>query len=112
MIGLISSWYFFSDQITDPSGRLMLTEHEPFRYRERRDNLFITVGEGASWDGIAEAYYGHISDRACGLYRALLDYQVPPIVDPTIPPRPGSVVIVPSSAAVTEFLSQKPEVFL
>lgn len=109
---LLESWYARSDQISDPSGRLLLTEHEPFRFRERDDNLFITVGEGATWADLGEAYFEHISGRACGLYRALLDYQVPPVVDPTISIRPGSVVIIPSALAVIEFLSQKPEVFL
>ncbi len=108
----LESWYTKSDQITDPSGRLMLSEHEPFRFRERVDNLFIIVGEGATWADLAEKYYDHISDRACGLYRALLDYQVPPVVDPTLSIRPGAVVIIPSALAVIEFLSQKPEVFL
>ena len=109
---LLESWYARSDQITDPSGRLLLAEHVPFRFRERDDNLFLIVGEGATWAELAEAHYEHISTRACGLYRALLDYQVPPVVDPTLSIRPGSIVIIPSASAVTGFLSQKPEVFL
>ncbi|NIO74655.1 MAG: hypothetical protein GTN69_01910 [Armatimonadetes bacterium] len=93
--------------LTDPDGRLVTAERVPFRYEDREDNHRITVSEGKSWEDLAERLYAHISERACGLRWILHDFQPTPIVDPTIPPRPGSVVFAPSDIVVlNEILGQ------
>jgi hypothetical protein len=114
-MGLLTneSRYANSDTVTDPSGRLMLSEREPFRFRESDDNIYLRIGEGMTWWDIAERLYAHVSDRACGLYWALLDYQITPVVDPTLQVRPGTVIVAPSpQVLVTEILAQDLEVFL
>lgn len=114
MANLVSqSRYQLADQIPDPSGRLLLQEREPFRFRRRDDNIFVEVGEGMTLQDVAEALYWYISDRACGLWWVLVDYQDPPIVDPTLLLRPGSVIVAPSNlVVVTEILLQPREVFI
>lgn len=90
----------------------VLEEYVPYRYREREDTILHTVGEGDSWATVAQAYFGPISDRACGLWWVLCDFQPTPVVDPTIQPQPGRVVHVPSPAVVqTEILSRLRVVF-
>ena len=94
------SRYVNQEAITDPDGFLVLPEREPFRFRAADDNVYHRVGEGELLQDIAEKYYEHISDRACGLYWVLMDYQDPPIVDPTLALRPNSVIIVPGPLVV------------
>jgi hypothetical protein len=107
------SRYQLAEQITDPAGRLLTEEREPFRFQRRDDNIFVQIGEGVTLQDLAEALYWPITERACGLWWVLADYQDPPIVDPTLRLRPGAVVVAPSSVVVvTEILLQRREVFI
>lgn len=108
------SRYVNIDPITDPDGLLVTPERVPFRFEDRDDNWTYTVKQGDTWRDIAEEKYSAaFPDRACGLFWVLLDYQVPPVVDPTIEPRPNSVVVGPSAVVVdNEILGARREEFL
>jgi len=96
----------------DASGRLTLLERQPFRYEDREENIFHVSAVTDAWWTIAEQYYGHISDRACGLWWVVFDYQTPAIVDPTLRIRPNSLIVLPSPAVVVgEILGAAPLLF-
>ncbi len=107
-----SSRYKFSRIGTDGAGNLFLVDREPFRFREREDNIRHTTREGERWWHIAQRFYRDISDNAGLLYWIICDYQVPPVLDPTLQPGAGTTVILPSPTVVLgEIFSFEVEVF-
>jgi hypothetical protein len=106
------SRYQFVEQETDSDGRLVLRDREPYRYRKRTDNIVIVAATGDTWDTIAHRLYEDISDRAAGLFWIGLDYQPTPVVDPTVPIRPGTVLHWPAPIVVVEeILGREPVVY-
>lgn len=90
------SRYKFAGVLQDSDGRLFLKEREPFRFRDRPDNISHVVQEGQRWWHIAQLFYGDVSDNAGLLYWVICDYQVPPVLDPTLKIPGNTLVIVPS----------------
>jgi hypothetical protein len=114
-MGLITteSRYANLDTLTDASGNLVLEDRVPRRFEARDDNLFHVSADGDTWDSLADRYYSHISERACGLFWVVMDYQDPPVVDPTLTIRPNTVIAIPSpQMVVTEILSVAEDVYL
>lgn len=108
----VFSRYKFSDTAIDSEGRLFLLDREPFRFRERPDNISHVSQEGQRWWHIAQRYYAEISDNAGPLYWIICDYQVPPVLDPTLTIPGNTLVIVPSPELVlSEILNFKLEVY-
>lgn len=106
------SRYQFADALTDSAGRLFLAEREPFRFEDRADNISHVVQEGQRWWHIAQLFYGDISDNAGPLYWIICDYQVPPVLDPTLKIPGNTPIVLPSpNVVLTEILSFKVEVF-
>lgn len=98
-----NSRYTFSAGITDSFGRLFLTPPEPYTYREFPDNISHPVISGDSWMSIAGKHYAGHYLRPETLFGFIMDFQPDgPLVDPTIPPQPGSTVVVPSPRTVKE----------
>ena len=95
------SRYLFCKGIRDESGRLYLTEREPFRYRPYLDNRFHTVAEGDTLFDLAGRYFAPL-DRACGYWWVIADFQPDPIIDPTIPLELGRQIYVPSLRTLDE----------
>jgi len=99
--------------IANADGTTLLDEYTPFRYRDREDNISHLCGEGDTWPNLAERYYSHISERACGLWWIAVDFQPDPVVDPTLRIAPGRVVYLPSAMTVmTEILGAMQETYL
>jgi hypothetical protein len=96
------SRHSFVTGVSDDEGKSYLTEREPFRYKERPDNIIHTVVEGDSFFNLAARLYRDIMPRPASLWWVLADYQPHPIVDPTIPLTPGQVVFAPSPRVVLE----------
>ena len=95
------SRYKFAGVLQDSDGRLFLKEREPFRFQSRPDNISHVVIDGQRWWHLAQLYYSDISDNAGPLYWIICDYQVPPVVDPTLKIPGNTLVIVPSPGFVT-----------
>lgn len=107
------SRYFATPQLVDATGNLYLADRVPFRYVQRDDNILHTATVGDTWWGMAEHYYADISDRACGLWWVICDFQTPPVVDPTRTIAPGIQIIIPSASTVlNEVLNVEREVYL
>lgn len=79
----------------DSSGRLYMTEYEPYTYESLPDNIEHTVVDGDTWDSIAHKYWAPIF-QAGALWRYVADFQPESVTDPFIKLKPGQVVIVPS----------------
>ena len=90
------SRYQHTETWSDSDGRLLTTDRNPVRFRERDDNIIHVAAEGDSWFSLAQLYYDDISDRACGLFWVIMDYQPTPVIDPTLAIRPRTQVVVPS----------------
>jgi nucleoid-associated protein YgaU len=94
------SRYSVAAQFTAADGRLVMADRTPFRFSDREDNIIHQVTIGDTWWGLAERYYNDISERACGLWWVICDYQPQPIVDPTRTVTPGSELVIPSPVTV------------
>lgn len=80
---------------------LMLTEPEPYRFRQFPDNTIHTVKEGDSLFTLAAKYYRK-AKRPAGLWWVIADFQPDPIHDPTIKLTKGTKLVIPSFRTVVE----------
>lgn len=87
----------------DPEGRRLLTEREPFRFREFPDNWQHRVVEGDTLWGLAGLYFAPLP-RACGFWWAIADFQPDPIVDPTLGLELGRVLVIPSTRVLSDVI--------
>ncbi len=94
------SRYKFTRGLIDSSGRLFASEREPLRFRDDPDNLLHTTKTGERWWHIAHRFYREVSDNAGLLYWVVCDYQVPPVLDPTLAIPEGTIVVAPSQNVV------------
>jgi len=102
----VGSRHTFTRLRTDSDGVRYLTERAPYLYRELDDNELHIIRQGETWWTLAARYFTGLP-RACGFWWAIADFQPSTVVDPTIPPEPGSVVVVPSLATlVNRILSE------
>jgi hypothetical protein len=109
----IESRYYASQPYTAWSGYTLLEEYQPFRYVARDDNIVHEAQAGDTWWNLAQLYYQDISDRAAGLWWAIVDFQPEPVVDPTLEIPPSKLIIIPSPATVrTEILGMRGEEFV
>ena len=93
------SRYRYCTVYEDTEGRQFLDEREPFRYSDEPDNIYHQVRDGDTWWGLAHRYFDGIP-RSCGLWWLLCEFQPQPVIDPTIVPVAGSVIVVPSMRLV------------
>lgn len=101
------SLFQFSLGVEDDDGKLFLTEREPYRFRQLADTIEHTVKVGETLFSLAARYYAGMqlgSLRPDQLWKVIGDFQPTPIVDPTCPPRPGSLLYVPSRKTVRELI--------
>ena len=82
------------------TGKQTLTERVPYRYQDLSDNVQHTVGLGDSLFNLAGRYFKGLTDRPCGLWWIIGDFQPTPIIDPTI--RLDGVIIIPSLRTIQE----------
>ena len=98
----VHSRYEFCTGVRDAVNRLYLTPRVKFEYAVFDDTIEHHVREGDTWHSIAALYYHGLDPRPARFFWAVCDFQLPPIVDPTIPPEPGSTVYVPSLRTMRE----------
>lgn len=95
----------FCTGLTDPEGRLFLTDRVPFYYRPLADNRRHTVIQGDTLRGLAARYFAPLS-YAAELWVVLGDFQADaegnpaPIHDPTLELGAGAKLWIPSLATV------------
>jgi hypothetical protein len=99
----VGSRYANAYAFHDEDGRLVLSEREPFHYRELADNRVHTVVAGDAWWGLADRYFQPLP-RACGFWWALTDFQPEPVIDPTLELEVGRQVVVPSLRTLTDLI--------
>jgi len=102
MSALFPSRYLYSETITD--GTTLLAEDprlEKFRFKEREDNLQVTVFEGERLWHIAHRLYPN-NPRAGELYWVIAVYNN--IADPTLELEPGIILYAPSNRVLAEEL--------
>lgn len=97
------SRYLFCRGTQDDAGRWMLTEREPYRYREHPDNRVHLASEGDTWFSLAGHYFAPLP-RACGYWWAICDFQPDPVVDPSLLLAPGTRVLIPSVRVLTDVI--------
>lgn len=95
------SRHTFTRAILDDSGHLVLTEPEPFRFRQLDDNSLHIVKDGESLFSLAGLYFRPFP-RGCGLWWIIADFQPDPIHDPTRKLRAGTLLVIPSVRTVAE----------
>jgi hypothetical protein len=93
------SRYRFTTAENAADGRLLLSDRVPYRFRELADNRQHVVHEGDTWFNLAGRYFSAMP-RASGFWWVIADFNG--AHDPTVPPAPGAVVIVPSVRTLQE----------
>lgn len=89
----------FSVAQVDSEGRLFLSDREPYPFRELADNRRHVAREGDTLFNLAGRYFAPMS-RACGFWWVIADFNG--VHDPTVPPMPGTVLVVPSVRTLVE----------
>ena len=95
------SRHTFTTAYVDDAEALVLTEPEPYRFRPHDDNRVHVVRAGETLFTLAARYFRGMP-RPAGLWWVIADFQPEPIHDPTVPPEPGAVLLIPSVRTVVE----------
>ena len=97
------SRHSFTLGVRDEEGRLFLTEREPYRFHEHSDTRVHVVAQGDTLFELAGRYFAPLP-RACGFWWVLADFQINPIVDPTLSLESGRRLFVPSLRVLTDII--------
>lgn len=97
------SRHAFALGVRDAVGILVLTEREPYRFREHADTREHLVVQGDTLFDLAGRYFAPLP-RACGFWWVLADFQPDPIVDPTLELVVGRRIFVPSVRVLTDVI--------
>lgn len=101
------SRYTLCSAVQLDNGRLYMLDREPIRFQNRTDNIRVVVAAGDTWETLAEQYLDGPANPA-SLWWIIADFQPEPVIDPTVPPTPGSVVYIPDPRFVmSEYFSDK-----
>ena len=97
------SRHSFALGVPDELGRRFLSEREPYRFKQHTDTRMHVVAQGDTLEGLAGRYFAPLP-RACGFWWAIADFQVDPIVDPTLRLLPGTTLLIPSLRVLTDVI--------
>lgn len=94
------SRYQYCSSFADPvTGKLMLSDREPYRFAPFPDNVQHQVQGGDTLPRLAARYFAPLPDAA-QLWWIIADFQEDPIFDPTILLEVGRVLAIPSLQTV------------
>ncbi len=96
------SVYRFCQAFTDPDGRTMLTDIVPYRFQDLDDTIIHRVTGRQTLQDIAAYRYQAYGEEAYLLWIVLAHFQPDPVLDPTLPLEPGSILYVPSYRVIEE----------
>lgn len=91
---------------TDEVGRRYLGERPVFPYRDRPDNRLHVVTEGERLWHVAHAFFPGVPKNGA-LFWVIADYQPEPILDPTLPLKGGTILVVPSMTTLNAVFSSQ-----
>jgi hypothetical protein len=97
------SRHSFTLGVRDELARRLLTEREPYRFKDHTDTRVHVVAQGDTLFELAGRYYAPLP-RACGFWWVLADFQPDPIVDPTLELDVGRRLFVPSLRVLTDVI--------
>lgn len=99
----ILSRHLFTRAIQQPDSTIILTDREPYGFREFTDTRRVPVKERDTLHGFA-GFYFNVPDieRASDLFWVIADFQPAPIFDPTIRLTPGTTIHIPSIRVLFE----------
>lgn len=98
----IWSRYEFCIGVTDQADKKLLSSRKPYRYQSFSDNEAWTVRTGDTLFSIAGAVYKGFTDRPSGFWWIIADFQLHPILDPTLSLEEGRIIICPSKRTIRE----------
>lgn len=93
-------------------GCLLLNERQPIGFIDDPSNQPYVAKQGDTWWMIAARFFGNLDVASPALlYWAVMEFQPgEPLQDPTIPPAPGTLIIVPSEQLMTDvILARRPK---
>lgn len=97
------SRHLFTRAIQLPDSTIILTDREPYGFRELEDTERITVKERDHLYGLAGFHFNVAGiERPSDLWFVIADFQPAPIFDPTIRLTPGSTIHIPSIRVLFE----------
>ncbi len=99
----VGSRHSFASAVRDESGRLFLTEREPYAFEEHPDTGVHVAVEGDTLFHLAGRYFEPLP-RACGFWWVIADFQPEPIIDPTLTLEPGRKLFIPSLRVLTDVI--------
>ena len=99
----VGSRHTFTRGRLDTDSALYLTEREPFGYRDLLDNVEVISVQGDTWFSFAARFFSELP-RGCGFWWVIADFQPEPPTDPTIPPEPGTRIVIPSLRTMTSVI--------
>lgn len=95
------STFRFCSVLTDEDARQYLTDPVPYEYREFSDTIRHVARDGDTYENISARYYAGIPGKA-QLWRIIAEFQPVIPLDATVPPKPGTIVYVPSRRTLFE----------
>lgn len=95
------SRHTFSTAFRTDAGLVLLTDPEPFRYKDLPDNTVHRSKQGETVFSLAGRYFRGLP-RPAGLFWVIMDFQPTPIHDPTISLTNGQILFIPSIRTVVE----------
>ena len=95
------SRYTFTSAVLDDDDNLLLTEPEPFRFRELADNRVHIAADGDTLFTLAHRFFDGLP-RPAGLWWIIADFQPDPILDPTLKLARGRAMFLPSVRTITD----------
>lgn len=91
---------------------LLLNDRTPIEFIDDSSNQPYVVQEGDTWWSIAARFFGNLDVAFPSLlFWAIMEFQPgTPAIDPTIPPEPGTLIIVPSEQVMADvILARRPK---
>lgn len=95
------SRYTFTEAYTDAEGDRVLTDPDPYRYRDFPDNRVHIIAEGDTLWALAGRYFPGFANPE-ELWWVIADFQPDPVHDPTLKLAPGRTLVIPSVRTVVE----------